>query len=121
MKLQAPDEYWQLSKEERKKLLNQCGPSGPLVFFVPNNLLGLNISKSCNIHDYTFNNSKSNGDHKKSDQLFLKNLYFTIENQSKSKILQFLRKSLALVYFAAVRVYSGFKVMTTHEASEKKM
>ena len=44
--LQAPKEYWELDASERKKLLNQCGPDGPLNYWVPNHLSGLDVSDS---------------------------------------------------------------------------
>lgn len=118
-KLQAPEEYWQLDDEEKTKLLNQCGPDGPLNSLVPDHLFGLKISSICDIHDFTFTNAKSSEDHRKSDQLFLKNMNTAIEAQTKSKPLVFLRKSLAYIYYLAVRIYSSIRVMTTSEVSEK--
>lgn len=118
-KLQAPEEYWQLDDEEKKKLLNQCGPSGPLNSLVPDHLLGLSLKKICDIHDFTFSKSKTSEDYKRSDQLFLKNMNTAIEVQTKSKPLAFLRKSLAYLYYLAVRTYSSIQVMTTPEVSEK--
>ncbi|USN48064.1 MAG: hypothetical protein H6626_02940 [Pseudobdellovibrionaceae bacterium] len=106
-KLQAPEEYWRLDDEEKKKLLNQCGPDGPLNSVVPNHLLGLNISDQCDVHDFMFSKAQNSEDFKEADKVFLKNMMTHIENNPSS--LSIWRKMLAYIYFGAVRIYSWFQ------------
>jgi len=46
MKLDAPEEYWRIKEEEPKKLAflaGGCGPGGFWDWWIPDNLLGLDI------------------------------------------------------------------------------
>ncbi len=106
-KLQAPEEYWKLDNEEKKKLLNQCGPDGPLNQLVPNHLLGLSVISSCNVHDYMFIKARNSKELKEADKVFLKNMMTQIENNPSP--VSIWRKMLAYIYFGAVRIYSWFQ------------
>lgn len=108
-KLQAPKEYFELSKGEKKKLLNQCGPDGPINKIIPNSLLGADISQSCDIHDYMFIKAQNKKQAKVADEVFLKNMKTEIDKKRSSKVLSLFRKALANVYFAATRIYSTIK------------
>lgn len=104
MKLKAPEEYWLLTETERKEMLNQCGPNGPLNHLIPNHLLGLNISESCDIHDFMYIKSLSGKDLKKADRIFFDNMMTQVKNGSSS--VSIWRKILAYINFGAVRIYS---------------
>ena len=53
--LTAPPNYLEFLKTKNsKKLLNGCGGVSWKRFFIPNNLFGLSIKDSCNIHDYSY-------------------------------------------------------------------
>ena len=106
-KLQAPEEYWKLDDEEKKKLFNQCGPDGPLNNLVPNHLLGLNISAQCDVHDFMFANARNSEELKEADKVFLANMMTHIENNPS--FVSIWRRMLAYIYFGAVRIYSWFQ------------
>lgn len=110
--LLAPESYRKASEDEKKKVLNECGPDGPLNSVIPNNLLGLDISESCNIHDWMFVKSESQADHHVSDLIFLNNMKRQIEEGTENKFLRFFRKIAARLYFGAVRLYSIFRGKT---------
>lgn len=105
--LEAPKEYWQLDETEKSKILNQCGPDGPLGSLIPNHLLGLDISAQCNVHDFMFAKAKDDEELREADRVFLKNMMTQIENHPGS--LSIWRKMLAYIYFGAVRIYSWFQ------------
>ena len=104
--LHAPDQYWKLDEDEKKKLLNQSGPDGPLNYLVPNHLIGLNVSASCNIHDFMYSKARTSKDFKLADKIFLMNLMTQIEE--RPGVITPWRKILAYVYYSAVRIYSWF-------------
>lgn len=108
--MQIPVEM--LSADEstlRSKKLNKCGPGGPLNYLIPNNLLGVEISSSCNIHDWTYLDSKNEVDHRRSDYLFLKNMKAEVRSEHSHPVLQYARFGLAYIYYGAVRSYSFLK------------
>ncbi len=107
MKLKAPDEFWELNDEERKKMLNQCGPNGPLNHIIPNQVFGLDWGMSCDIHDYMFTKARTAQDLKDADQVFLRNMLKQVD--AKPDILSFPRKVIAHIYYGAVRIYSWFQ------------
>jgi len=118
MKLKAPKEYDLLSEKERKELLNQCGPDGPLNSLVPDHLLGLSVAASCDRHDFMFATAESARDFKQADQVFLENMLTQIEESESSWLLKAARKGMAYLYFAAVRIYS-LAHLSTAQSNEK--
>lgn len=106
--LNAPSEYFELSKEEKENITNKCGPSGALSEFIPNSLMGVDISESCNIHDYMYHNSKSSNDLKKADLIFYKNMNKQIGH--RDTFLTTLRQLLVMLYYILVRLNSVFVV-----------
>ncbi len=106
--LYAPFSYWNSSKEDLQDHLNGCGPHSLPDWIVPDNLLGTDISRSCNIHDWMFKESKENNDFKKTDQIFLQNMMTEIGK--KKSIFNIFRKALAFIYYGAVRIYSSFQI-----------
>lgn len=110
-KLQAPEEYWQLDYNERRNLLNQCGPDGPLNSLIPDGLAGLDISDVCDIHDYMFVKARNKQELKEADNVFLKNMMKRVKSEPGFKA--FWRKILAHIYYGAVRVYSWFQRKNT--------
>lgn len=108
-KLNAPMEYWNLSQEEKAKIVNQCGPDGPLNKLIPDHLLGLKISSECDVHDFMFSKANNQKDFEVADKTFLHNLDRKIERDSKTAIWRIFRKGLARVYYWVVRLYSSFQ------------
>ncbi len=112
--LQAPKEYWSLSQKERLTLLNQCGPEGPLNGLIPDSLLGLDISESCNIHDFMVMKARNRNHLKVADDVFHRNMRSQIKVKPGFKGVW--RQFLAYIYFKSVRVYSWLK-----SKNEKKL
>ncbi len=108
MKLDAPKEYWKLTKEERDRLLNKCGPDGPLNSIIPNHLMGVDISESCNIHGYMYSIAKTKKDLDAANSIFLSNIKREIGNK-KQTLLYFIRVGIGYIYYSAVRLYSRLK------------
>ena len=93
-KLEAPRSYIEASPEERRDVSNGCGPDGASSV-VPNNILGLNILESCNIHDWEY----STGDDIRSciDARFYRNLLCTVNE--KGGLLLYPRRWIAFWYY----------------------
>ena len=45
MKLRAPDEYWELTPEQKEELTNGCGPKA-IEAIIPDKILGLSIEEA---------------------------------------------------------------------------
>ena len=117
--LKAPKQYIEASIEEKEKILNKCGPDGVINHLVPDHLIGLDISASCNIHDWMFTKAMSQSDHKKSDAVFLQNLKTQIREKKSNPLLKYLRYGFAYIYFGAVRIYSTL-TKNTSQSDEKR-
>ena len=98
-----PKSYQLASRAERKKHCNGCGPKG-YDWFIPDNLLGINITECCNIHDWMYTYGTTLEDKNWADYTFLINMRIAINNPlSKWKQLQKYRKELALFYYTMVK------------------
>jgi len=101
MKLHAPAEWWQLSREEQLAMSNGCGPHAiePLI---PDSIFGLSIEEACRIHDFMY---RPDQDFPKwtADIMFLGNLIDIIE--AKGGWLKLLRLHVALTYYKLVREF----------------
>jgi len=109
-----PESYKLASRAERKKYCNGCGPKG-YDWFVPDNLLGLNITECCNIHDWMYTVGKTQKDKDWADYIFLINMRIAINNvRAKWKTLRKCRLELALFYYTMVKKYGcdSFKFET---------
>jgi hypothetical protein len=99
--LHAPEEYWTLSEECKKKLGYECGPGKVGGKFVPDSIWGLNVTDSCQIHDCEYALGKTKEDKWIADCSLLTNISAQIENGSV--FLRGIRRQTAMVYFSAVR------------------
>ncbi len=105
-RLVAPADYWELTEDQKKQIVNQCGPDGPLNSLVPNSLFGLDISDECDAHDWMFVQAKNSRELKEADDVFLMNMKSKVREGTTLLPLIWLRESLAHLYYAAVRLYS---------------
>lgn len=99
----APKHYWQKIAFNGPNFINSCG-AGITTSLVPDNLLGLNISKACNIHDYMYEQGINK---KQADDIFLKNMISIINKESNSLVLKRLRKAKAYIYYFAVKLFGS--------------
>jgi len=101
----APTGYWCLTDAGRTAFCNGCGARGKLDL-IPDNLLGLDISECCNIHDYMYATADNTIEAKDSaDRTFLNNMLRLICN--KGGFLAPLRRKRAYVYYLAVHKFGG--------------
>ncbi|MFT6633099.1 MAG: hypothetical protein ACJAS4_003068 [Bacteriovoracaceae bacterium] len=103
----APLSYWQAKGEKLDDQINGCGPSHLPSWIVPDSLIGVRVTESCNIHDWMYYKALSNSDLKKADEIFLKNLNRQIG--SNKSVFNISRRTLSYIYFSAVRIYSTLK------------
>lgn len=101
MRLYAPIEWWESTKEQREKNCNGCGSeldlSGKLV---PNTMYGLDVMVCCCVHDFMYLNGTTLGDKLFADSMFLLNLTLLIIKAGGFFML--LRLLRATKYFVAV-------------------
>ena len=75
----APSRYWMLTDEEIKEKSNGCGPGSWKLDLVPDKILGVDFTESCNIHDICFLYSKDAEDRRLSNRIFLYNLLVDVD------------------------------------------
>lgn len=103
MKLFAPIDYW---KSESEFISNGCG-GGFTAFFIPDSLLGVDITQACQIHDWMYMDGKTIEDKAEADRVFLNNMIRIIVAKSYSKLIKIIRLILAKIYYDAVVVFGG--------------
>ncbi len=105
--LYAPEQYWRLSPEVRKQMVNGCGTAGWKGKLVPDSLLGLDIKPACNIHDYQYRTGETIEEKQAADRVFINNLLRLIEAAGGPFWLQSARRVLARRYYNAVDIFGG--------------
>lgn len=106
VKLYAPPEYWALSEDAKKEIVNGCGPA-KFGYLVPDSLCGLDITPVCNIHDYMYHIGETLEDKKLADRAFLNNLIRLIDVKTQWWVLKQIRLRMAYVYYTAVKRFGG--------------
>lgn len=101
----APKDFLEATCEEKRKICNGCGAKGGTKF--PDTMWGLLIVLACNIHDWSWDKSKTKGDLIFSNAIFLYNLTAIIINGS-NWIMLLPRISRATKYYLGV-VLKGTK------------
>jgi len=108
VELFAPEDYWKASRELKEKIVNGCGSARAKFDFVPDNILGLDISEACNIHDWMYHFAPAKIEYKeKADRVFLNNMIRLIDAKTKWKWLRKLRRCIAKKYYLAVKYYGA--------------
>jgi len=107
MKLFAPEEYWNLTPEQKVTLINGCGPGGWKGKFIPDNIFFLDISECCSIHDYLYAVGASEKDREEADRVFMNNMMRVIEETPQNWIMRRWRRRLALEYYQQVRDFGA--------------
>jgi|WetSurMetagenome_2_1015567.scaffolds.fasta_scaffold660706_2 hypothetical protein len=101
VELYAPEEFWDLPDECKKKLGWNCGPGKFGGKVIPNTVWGLSIKIACEIHDCMYFLGKTQYDKWISDVTFLTNMNDMVE--SGTMILRAIRRYRVMTYFSAVR------------------
>lgn len=78
-----------------------CGPAGAAVDLVPDNLLGVDISGSCSVHDFEY--GADGGDRREADARFRRNMMLQVKE--RGGWLRPVRQLLAWGYWLAVRIW----------------
>lgn len=103
VKLVSPESYQVASKGLRSQVCNGCGPKG-YDWFVPDSLLGVDISECCNIHDWMYNEGTTQKHRFMADLVFYVNMRRTITfPKERWKRLRKCQLDLAKFYFLMVR------------------
>ncbi len=99
MKLKAPDEYYNLTPDQKADICNGCGPSG-YGFLVPDKfrLIGIDFNPACQIHDFCYHIGMPK---KEADNLFLENM-LTIAETAHFGFKQTANR-MAFIYYLAVK------------------
>lgn len=93
--------YPLLTKEEKEEICNGAGPMG-WGLLVPDTMWGLKITEPSNEHDFSYSIG-TKGLHKiQADNRYYVNLIRTIEAKTKWRIVKWLRKRRARIYYCAV-------------------
>lgn len=114
----APKAYWELTKEEKKKICNGCGPQGWKFDIIPDTMWFLDISEACNAHDFMYHVARPTvKDKDEADRVFLNNLTRIIDAKTKKRIKFFwgsfvnpiykMRLHRAKLYYKFVRDHGG--------------
>lgn len=105
LRLYAPESYWTATTTERSAVCNGCGVAGWKGKLVPDTLWGLNISKSCDIHDWMYHFGKTEEERCEADRVFLNNLIRIINHHGGA--LAGLRRYRATTYYNSVHRFGG--------------
>lgn len=105
--LYAPQSYVDALPETRAAITNGCGAGGWKLDLVPDSILGVDIAPACNIHDWMYSSGSTLADKQEADRVFLNNMLRIVEEKSGNFATRFIRRRLALHYYAAVRDYGS--------------
>lgn len=106
VQLFAPPEYWNLTEDAKHEIVNGCGPA-KFGYLVPDTMYGLDISRTCNIHDYMYHVGSTLADKEEADRVFLNNALRIIQAKTNWRILKWLRMRRAYTYYTAVKRYGA--------------
>ena len=105
VELYAPKSYVDASDGEKNKVVNGCGAADAKFDFVPDSILGLNITCCCHIHDWMYSEGVTIEDKEKADRAFLNNILRVIED--KGGWFKSWRRKIAYGYYQAVKRYGA--------------
>ena len=100
--LSCPQSYLEADQDLLDVVCNGCGSAQAKFDFVPDTIYGLSISPACHIHDWMYYEGKTIDDKEEADRVFLNNMLRIINNQSANKLICFLRRRRAVVYYEMV-------------------
>lgn len=105
--LYAPESYINASPEVRAAAVNGCGPGGWKVDLIPDVIWWLDISPSCNIHDWMYTVGETLADKEEADRVFLNNVLRQIDAAKGCWLIKRLRLRAARAYYEAVQHFGG--------------
>lgn len=105
--LYAPELWWEMAPEVRKRFVNGCGPDGWKIDLVPDTIWLLSIREACNIHDYMYAVGTTYQDKQEADRVFKNNMLRLIDAAGGPGFLKKMRRNRALIYYKVVYDYGG--------------
>ena len=81
----GPDWFWLLTKEEIKAKSNGCGPGGWKIDLVPNRIMGVDFTESCDEHDIMYDRGEDEEDKRIADMCLLYNIQYDINQHYPSQ------------------------------------
>lgn len=107
--LYAPEDFKAAPIELLRFVCNGCGAKNSRFDFVPDSMWGLDVSATCHIHDWMYQEGTMHEDKLEADRVMLNNLLRLIERQDGwcQVMLKPLRRRRALKYYEAVVQFGG--------------
>ena len=99
--LYYPENYLMVPDDICRETCNGCGSRDGIN--VPDSLLGVSILEACNVHDFMYDEGKTNDDKQFADEKFLFNMYELIAEADW--FLEIQRRVLAKWYYYAVKFF----------------
>ena len=108
MNIYRPKDWWTFTPAQIAEITNGCGSDSAKFDFVPDKILGLDISEACNVHDFMYAMAAPKEDERvKADTAFLYNMITIINAKTKNRLLLYLRRWVAKRYYLAVKYFGG--------------
>lgn len=104
LELESPLSYKTAPQSVKDKCCNACGAQGWKVDIVPDNILGVDISEACNIHDWMYREAVDT--RKECDRIFRRNMTRLVISE-KSDFKRYWRRVLVWWYWRGVRRFGG--------------
>ena len=101
-RLESSLAYQQASRELIDEISNGCGPGGWKFDVVPDNLLGVDISRACEIHDWDYADGTLDRHRNEADKRFLRNMRKLVRAAGGPRHLRWARLCLAWWYYRGV-------------------
>ena len=100
-----PCSYHEATPEMIADAAGGCGPGGKGDKYVPDNILGLSVTPSCSIHDWTYHYGETPADKIRADEMFRNNMVRQIN--AHGGWLKKPRLLIAQGYYLAVHWFGG--------------
>lgn len=101
-KLKAIEEFWNMTPVEISKSSNGCGPSGWKFDIIPDEILGVDLSPACIIHDIEYLYGETKEDKDEADLNLLHNMNVINNACSRIFLMKWLRRRIIFDYYSAV-------------------
>ena len=115
-KLLAPLEYWYLTEEEIKSVTNGCGSKK--TEFIPDSILGLDLSEACRIHDWMYYDLGTSK--KEADEVFLINQKKLNKLDKASWLVKLLRGGVIYAYYIGVTLFGGNRYLYSKQTAREE-
>ena len=107
--LYAPAAFLVTPIGQLKLICNGCGAANAKFDFVPDKIYGTYVGHACHIHDFMYENGRSEEDRNEADRVMRNNLLRLCKRDSKKKWHKpwFLMRKRCQLYYKMVDCYGG--------------